>query len=490
MPVATPEQYADMLGPREGRRLRVPRPSTSSSSQTINAVLQGLTEAGSDGIIQVTTGGADYFAGHDRQGLARPAPSRSRSSRTEVAKSYPITVALHTDHCPKDGARTASCCRSSRRRRKRSRPAATRSSSRTCGTARPSRSTRTSRSPKELLPRAQDHQRDPRGRDRRRRRRRGRRQARGLERGALHDPRPTSPKAVEALGLGENGRYIAALTFGNVHGVYKPGNVKLAPGAARRDPGGHRRSSSAPARSRSTSSSTAARGSTDEEIAVAVAQRRRQDEHRHRHAVRLHPLGRRLHVPELRRRPQGRRRGRATRSPTTRAPGARSPSPAMAARVVEATQQLGSATASPGLGSSDVEKRPGPRPRHLVLFRSMWASSATRCAVRARDDGECSSAPALTVPACGRRASRAESPLPSEKRFHPSRAPPLRRASGRRSGTACAASSPRPRRAVADAPALADHGGVDVHAGDAEVLAEPSGRHRGRLPQKAASSSE
>ena len=34
---------------------------------------------------------------------------------------------------------------------------------------------------------------------------------------------------VEALGLGENGRYLTALTFGNVHGVYKPGNVKLRP---------------------------------------------------------------------------------------------------------------------------------------------------------------------------------------------------------------------------------------------------------------------
>lgn len=32
-----------------------------------------------------------------------------------------------------------------------------------------------------------------------------------------------------ALGLGEKGRYLAALTFGNVHGVYKPGNVKLRP---------------------------------------------------------------------------------------------------------------------------------------------------------------------------------------------------------------------------------------------------------------------
>src|SRR5690606_29335110 len=43
----------------------------------------------------------------------------------------------------------------------------------------------------------------------------------------------TSPEdalaTVEALGLGEKGRYLTALTFGNVHGVYKPGNVKLRP---------------------------------------------------------------------------------------------------------------------------------------------------------------------------------------------------------------------------------------------------------------------
>ena len=31
------------------------------------------------------------------------------------------------------------------------------------------------------------------------------------------------------LGTGENGRYMLAATFGNVHGVYKPGNVKLRP---------------------------------------------------------------------------------------------------------------------------------------------------------------------------------------------------------------------------------------------------------------------
>jgi fructose-bisphosphate aldolase class II len=46
---------------------------------------------------------------------------------------------------------------------------------------------------------------------------------------ALYTTTADVSRFVEALGLGENGRYIAALTFGNVHGVYKPGNVKLRP---------------------------------------------------------------------------------------------------------------------------------------------------------------------------------------------------------------------------------------------------------------------
>src|SRR5690606_24690273 len=51
--------------------------------------------------------------------------------------------------------------------------------------------------------------------------------------GAMDEKLYTTPEdalaVVEALGLGEKGRYITALTFGNVHGVYKPGNVKLRP---------------------------------------------------------------------------------------------------------------------------------------------------------------------------------------------------------------------------------------------------------------------
>ena len=100
---------------------------------------------------------------------------------------------------------------------------------------------------------------------------------------------------VEALGLGEQGRYMAALTFGNVHGVYAPGNVKLKPELLKEIQDG------LPAKY-----GTAAKpldlvfhggsGSTDEEIADGGRERRREDEHRHRHPVRVHALGRRLHV--------------------------------------------------------------------------------------------------------------------------------------------------------------------------------------------------
>ena len=80
----------------------------------------------------------------------------------------------------------------------------------------------------ELLAKARGRAHHPRGRDRRGRRRGGRR--RGRHRRASSTRTPEDALAtVEALGLGEKGRYLTALTFGNVHGVYKPGNVKLRP---------------------------------------------------------------------------------------------------------------------------------------------------------------------------------------------------------------------------------------------------------------------
>ncbi len=60
MPVATPDEYAAMLDNAKAKGFAFPAINVSSSS-TINAVLQGLSEAESDGIIQVSTGGADFL---------------------------------------------------------------------------------------------------------------------------------------------------------------------------------------------------------------------------------------------------------------------------------------------------------------------------------------------------------------------------------------------------------------------------------------------
>jgi fructose-bisphosphate aldolase class II len=100
MPIATPDQYAEMLDKAKSNGFAYPAINVSSS-QTVNAVLQGLSDAGSDGILQVSTGGADYFAGHSIKNRASGALAFA-AFVTEVAKNYPITVALNTDHCPKD----------------------------------------------------------------------------------------------------------------------------------------------------------------------------------------------------------------------------------------------------------------------------------------------------------------------------------------------------------------------------------------------------
>ncbi|MEI5583187.1 class II fructose-bisphosphate aldolase, partial [Agromyces sp. CCNWLW208] len=91
MPIATPEQYAQMLDTAKAQGFAFPAFNVSSS-QTLNAVLQGLAEAGSDGIIQVTTGGADYFAGHTVKARAAGALAFAKFAH-EVAKAYPVTVA-------------------------------------------------------------------------------------------------------------------------------------------------------------------------------------------------------------------------------------------------------------------------------------------------------------------------------------------------------------------------------------------------------------
>ena len=99
MPVASPDQYLEMLDRAKKQGFAYPAINVSSS-QTLNAALAGLAEAGSDGIIQVTTGGGDYWSGPTIKKMASGAAAMAAFAR-EAAKNYGVTIALHTDHCAK-----------------------------------------------------------------------------------------------------------------------------------------------------------------------------------------------------------------------------------------------------------------------------------------------------------------------------------------------------------------------------------------------------
>ncbi|WP_395820240.1 class II fructose-bisphosphate aldolase [Curtobacterium flaccumfaciens] len=225
MPIATPEQYAEMIERAKAGKFAYPAVNVSSS-QTINAVLQGLQEAGSDGILQVTTGGADYFAGHTIKNRAAGALAMAKFAH-EVAKNYDITVALHTDHCPKDaldGFVLPLIAASEEEVRQGRNPIF--QSHMWDGSAVPLdenieiaktmiEKTRNINAILEVEIGVVGGEED------------------GVKHEGTNDALYTTPndveKVVDALGLGDKGRWIAALTFGNVHGVYKPGNVKLRP---------------------------------------------------------------------------------------------------------------------------------------------------------------------------------------------------------------------------------------------------------------------
>ncbi len=225
MPVATPDQYAEMLDRAKAGGFAYPAINVSSS-QTIHAVLQGLTEAGSDGILQVSTGGADYLAGHTVKARATGAIAFARYA-TEVAKSYPVTVALHTDHCPKDALEgfVLPLIAASEEEVKAGRGPLFQSHM-WDGSAVPL--AENIEIARDLLPRMRaidsilEVEIGVVG---------------GEEDGVKHEGSNEAlyttfadvDQAVQALGLGDQVRWIAALTFGNVHGVYKPGNVKLRP---------------------------------------------------------------------------------------------------------------------------------------------------------------------------------------------------------------------------------------------------------------------
>jgi fructose-bisphosphate aldolase, class II len=224
MPIATPEIYAQMLDRAKEHGFAYPAINVTSS-QTLNAALRGFAEAESDGIVQVSTGGAEYLSGAGVKNMVVGAEALA-SFAGVVAAKYPVNVALHTDHCPKD---------------------------KLDGYMRPLVQISIDRVARGENPLFQSHMWDGSAVP----------LAENLQIaselldqcarahivmemeigvvggeedgvvGEINEKLYSTPEdalaTAEALGLGERGRYILAATFGNVHGVYKPGHVKLRP---------------------------------------------------------------------------------------------------------------------------------------------------------------------------------------------------------------------------------------------------------------------
>src|SRR6476659_3607067 len=224
MPIATPEVYAEMLARAKEHSYAFPA-INCTSSESINAALKGFADAGSDGIIQFSTGGAEFGSGLGVKDMVIGAVALAEFAHVIAAK-YDVTIALHTDHCPKDKLDTY---------------------------VRPLLAISQERVDRGANPLFQSHMWDGSatelhenlaiaaelldlaakakiileveigvvG---------------GEEDGVanainekLYTTAADYEATVDALSAGAKGRYLLAATFGNVHGVYKPGNVKLRP---------------------------------------------------------------------------------------------------------------------------------------------------------------------------------------------------------------------------------------------------------------------
>jgi fructose-bisphosphate aldolase, class II len=224
MPIATPEVYNEMLDRAKTNEFAYPAINVTSS-ETLNAALRGFAEAESDGIVQLSTGGSEFASGSKVKDMVTGSVAMAEFAHVVAAK-YPVNIVLHTDHCPEGKLDTF---------------------------VRPLIAISQERVARGENPLFQSHMWDGSATE----------LGRNLEIAAelldacvkakiileveigvvggeedgvsneinekLYTTAEDYELTVELLGGGGQGRYLLAATFGNVHGVYKPGNVQLRP---------------------------------------------------------------------------------------------------------------------------------------------------------------------------------------------------------------------------------------------------------------------
>jgi len=228
--IATPEQYAAMLDAASAGGYALPAVNVTSS-ETLNGTVRGFAEAGADGIIQISTGGAAYLSGGAVNDMALGARVLAEHARA-VGDRYPVLIALHTDHAPPDkfDAFVRPLIDDSRRRRQRGEQPLFQSHMFDGSTLPLEDNLRFSAKLLDELASLgvvleiesgvvggeEDGIAGPQA-----------------GHGELYTTTEDLMRVADVMGTGERGRYLLAATFGNVHGVYAPGNVKLRPSILR-----------------------------------------------------------------------------------------------------------------------------------------------------------------------------------------------------------------------------------------------------------------
>jgi fructose-bisphosphate aldolase class II len=225
LPIATPDQYREMIDAARARGFAYPAVNVSSS-ETLNAALRGFAQARSDGIVQVTTSAARYLSG-PAEDMAAGAEAFAEFAHV-LADRCPVLIALHTDHATAERVDDflRPLLRASRRSLEHGRQPLF-NSHMFDGSELPL--TDNLRISAELLGEASEldvlleleigtvgGEEDGINNER-------------VARERLYTTPDDALRVAETLGTGECGRYLLAATFGNVHGRYASGNVRLRP---------------------------------------------------------------------------------------------------------------------------------------------------------------------------------------------------------------------------------------------------------------------
>lgn len=225
MPIANYEQYCEMLDRAQKENFAYPAVNVTSIV-TINAALKAFADAKSDGIIQVSTGGGQFASGLNQKDMVLGSVVLADATRT-LAEKYNVMIALHTDHCQpgKVDSFLKPLIAETEKRRAQGLPNLFNSHMFDGSELSTTENMKISQELLKLCAKNEIILEVETG------------VVGGEEDGVDTSGQPqeklyTTPEDMvevsESLkGLG--GRFMVAATFGNVHGVYKPGNVKLEP---------------------------------------------------------------------------------------------------------------------------------------------------------------------------------------------------------------------------------------------------------------------